>query len=120
MAYLFYLPFSMIFISNDKLHQRAAPLFLTDKQIFVVGDDLKKDLAALNGRYSMLSEDEKSEGSIRIASYPPNDDSCLTTRIWKQLGMRIERQTTAHSAKSPSATELLAHVKQMREELKAG
>jgi len=44
MAYLFYLPFSMIFISNDKLHQRAAPLFMTDKQVFVVGDDLKKDL----------------------------------------------------------------------------
>ncbi|WP_431203806.1 hypothetical protein ACQ86E_00895 [Bradyrhizobium betae] len=42
MAYLFYLPFSMIFISNDKLHQRAAPLFMTDKQIFVDGDDLKK------------------------------------------------------------------------------
>jgi hypothetical protein len=120
MAYLFYLPFSMIFISNDKLHQRVAPLFMNDKQIFVVGDDLKKDLSALNSRYSMLSEDEKNEGLIRIAGYPPNDDSCLTTRIWKRLGMRIERQTTARSSEPPSATELLAHVKQMREDSKRG
>jgi hypothetical protein len=115
MAYLFYLPFSMIFVSNDKLHQRAAPLFMTDKQIFVVGDDLKKDLASLNSRYSALSEEEKSEGLFRIASYPPNDDSCLTTRVWKQLGMNIERQTAARSSEPPLATELLASVKQMRE-----
>ena len=115
MAYLFYLPFSMIFISNDKLHQRAAPLFMTDKQIFVLGDDLKKDLASLNSRYSALSEEEKSEGLFRIASYPPNDDSCLTTRIWKQFGMNIQRQTAARSSEPPLATELLASVKQMRE-----
>jgi hypothetical protein len=117
MAYLFYLPFSMIFISNDKLHQRAAPLFMTDKQIFVLGDDLKKDLAFLNNRYSALPEEEKSEGLFRIASYPPNDDTCLTTRIWKQLGMNIQRQTTARSSEPP-ATEILASVKQMREAAK--
>jgi hypothetical protein len=115
MAYLFYLPFSMIFISNDKLHQRAAPLFMNDKQIFVMGDDLKKDLASLNSRYSALSEEEKSEGLFRIARYPPNDDNCLTTRIWKQLGMNIQPQTAARSPEAPLATELLASVKQMRE-----
>ena len=28
MSYLSYLPFSMTFVSNDKLHKRCAPLFL--------------------------------------------------------------------------------------------
>jgi hypothetical protein len=118
MAYLFYLPFSMIFISNDKLHQRVAPLFMNNEQFFVLGYDLKKDLASLNSRYSALSEEEKSEGLFRIASYPPDDDTCLTTRIWKRLGMNIQRQTTTCSPEPPPATEALASVKQMREAAK--
>lgn len=115
MAYLFYLPFAMVFVSNDKLHQRTAPLFMTDQQIFVLGGDLKKDLASLNSRYSSLSEEEQSEGLFRIASYPPNDDDCLTTRVWKQLGMKVEREKANVSSEPPSAAELLASVKQMKE-----
>lgn len=115
MAYLFYLPFAMVFVSNDKLHQRTAPLFMSDKQIFVFGDDLKKDLTSLNNRYSALPEAEQSEGLFRIASYPPKDDSCLTTRIWKQLGMRVERDTTERNSGGPLASELLESVKKMRE-----
>ena len=34
MAYLYYLPFAMMFTSNDKLHRRTAPLFMRDDQIF--------------------------------------------------------------------------------------
>ena len=36
-AYLFYLPFCMMFVSNDLLHQRCAPLFLRLDQEFVLG-----------------------------------------------------------------------------------
>ena len=43
-AYLYYLPFCMVFVSNDKLHKRVVPLFLRDDQSFIVGDDLKADL----------------------------------------------------------------------------
>jgi hypothetical protein len=119
MAYLFYLPFAMMFVSNDKLHQRVTPLFMNEKQIFVVGEDLKRDLAALNDFYSSLSERERSEGLFRLASYPPNDDKYLTTRLWKSLGMRTERSPTpSQRDDKPLAKELLASVKQMRDATK--
>jgi hypothetical protein len=119
MAYLFYLPFAMIFVSNDKLHQRVAPLFMNEKQMFVLGDDLKRDLAALNDFYSSLPEEEKSEGLFRLASYPPKDDKYLTTRIWKSLGRSIERSPTPpRGDDKPLVKELLGSVKQMREATK--
>jgi hypothetical protein len=91
MAYFYYLPFAMMFVSNDNLHKRTAPLFLNVKQHFVSGDELKADLQTLDAYYSALPEDEKAQGLFRIASTPPNDDAFLTTRIWKRFGLRVER-----------------------------
>lgn len=90
-AYLYYLPFAMMFVSNDKLHKRVAPLFLNAEQHFVSGDELKGDLQALDAHYSALPEDVKAQGLFRIASTPPNDDAFLTTQIWKRFGMKVER-----------------------------
>jgi hypothetical protein len=90
-AYLYYLPFAMMFVSNDRLHKRTAPLFLGAEQQFVSGDELKADLQALDVHYSALPEDEKAQGLFRIASTPPNDDTFLTTRIWKRFGLNVER-----------------------------
>ena len=45
-AYLFYLPFSMVFVSSDDLHRRTAPLFMRPDQAFVWGIDLKPALKA--------------------------------------------------------------------------
>ena len=90
-AYLYYLPFAMMFVSNDKLHRRTAPLFLTQKQHFISGEELKKDLQALDAHYSALPEVEKAQGLFRLASTPPNDDAFLTTRIWKRFGMNVEK-----------------------------
>ena len=39
-AYLYYLPFCMVFVSNDGLHRSTAPLFLRDDQTFVWGEKL--------------------------------------------------------------------------------
>ena len=47
MAYLYYLPFCHAFISTDKLHRKAVPLFLRKDQVFVWGPDLRPQLAAL-------------------------------------------------------------------------
>ncbi len=92
-AYYYYLPFAMMFVSNDKLHKRTAPLFLNAKQHFVSGDELKADLQALDAHYSALPEEEKAQGLFRIASKPPNNDAFLTTRIWKRFGMKAEPPT---------------------------
>ena len=43
-VYLFYLPFSQVFVSTDNLHRRAAAFFLRTDQSFIWGPDLKAHL----------------------------------------------------------------------------
>ena len=81
-AYLFYLPFCMIFVSFDKLHRRCAPLFLRPDQDFVWGENLKADLNQLNEYYSKLPESEKETGIMRFASTPPETNDHLVTQLW--------------------------------------
>lgn len=83
-AYLYYLPFCMVFTSRDDLQVRSAPLFLRPDQSFVHGDDLKADLKRLDQYYDALPEDEKKKGVFSFAAYPPNDDSYLVTQLWKK------------------------------------
>jgi hypothetical protein len=121
MAYLYYLPFATMFVSNDKLHKRTAPLFLNSKQRFVSGDELKVDLQALDVYYSGLPEAEKAQGLFRIASTPPNDDTFLTTRIWKSLGRNLERQAKPfnHNDKREANDQLVAELEKIAVAAKA-
>lgn len=84
-AYLYYLPFCMVFTSRDKLHARTAPLFLADNQVFVHGDDLKADLARLNKHYLKLPPEVKLRGVMSFAHYPPVEGDFLISRLWDQL-----------------------------------
>lgn len=81
-AYLFYLPFCMIFVSSDKLHKRCAPLFLRDNQSFVWGQDLKADLKNLIEHYQTLPGIEKEKGIMSFAQKPPQDNKYLVTQLW--------------------------------------
>lgn len=81
-AYLYYLPFCMVFSSSDHLHERVVPLFLRNDQSFVKGQDLKADLRKLDDHYSALSDDVKQTGFHRFADCPPEDTSYLVTRLW--------------------------------------
>ena len=80
-AYLHYLPFCKIFISNDGLHRRTAPLFTKSQQSFIWGPDLKADLKSLNAHYMTLSDDVKNTGISSFAPSPP-DGNFLTARLW--------------------------------------
>jgi hypothetical protein len=84
-AYLYYLPFCMVFTSRDKLHEKTAPLFLDEDQAFVRGDDLKADLAKLDAHYSRLSEEEKLRGVMSFAHYPPVDEDFLVSKLWDKF-----------------------------------
>jgi hypothetical protein len=97
MGYLYYLPFCMVFTSNDHLHQDTVPLFLGADQIFIKGTELKADLAALNDRYANLPEALRSEGAMRFARHPPLDRAFLTADIWDRLlpGWRDEATRSA-------------------------
>ena len=83
-AYLFYLPFCMMFVSNDKLHCRTAKLFLRPDQEFVWGFDLKADLNRLNIHYSTLPKKERDQGVMQIASHPPTEGEFFTTKLWRK------------------------------------
>lgn len=82
LAYLFYLPFCMLFVSSDKLHRRCTPLFLRGDQQFVWGDDLKGDLKNLGDYYDKLPQEEKEKGLYSFAGQPPNDEHFLVTKLW--------------------------------------
>lgn len=82
LAYLYYLPFCMVFISRDKLHARTAPLFMEKGQTFVNGDDLKADTKLLDEYYSKLPEEVKIQGIMKFAIYPPDDIETLIGKLW--------------------------------------
>lgn len=84
-AYLFYLPFCKMFISNDRLHRRTANLFLRPDQEFVWGSDLKDDLKRLNAHYSALPNEKRDQGVLRITRHPPEEGEFLTTILWHKL-----------------------------------
>ena len=81
-AYLYYLPFCMIFTSKDNLHKRVVPLFLREDQTFVSADDLKADLHKLDVYFSSLPDNVKNSGFHNFADCPPEDTSFLVTRLW--------------------------------------
>jgi hypothetical protein len=83
-AYLFYLPFCMIFTSTDKLHARTVPLFLRADQEFVNGADVKADLRRLD-EYFSAQPAEVLERGVMYFEPPYEDDSFLATRLWKQF-----------------------------------
>jgi hypothetical protein len=96
-AYLFYLPFCMVFASSDKLHRRCAPLFLRSDQDFVWGQDLKADLQRINELYLALSESERERGINAFAPVPPESGGYLTTQLWdRYLPSWRGRQNQSH------------------------
>jgi hypothetical protein len=82
LTYLYYLPFGHIFVSRDKLHSRIVPLFLTDAQKFIWGDDLKADLGALHTTLSQLPVEILEQGLMKIAKAPPLDHAGVVSSLW--------------------------------------
>lgn len=81
-AYLFYLPFCMIFVSSDRLHRQCAPLFLRSDQEYVWGIHLKADISRADAYYKRLPDVEKDRGIMSFAGTPPENDAPLITRLW--------------------------------------
>jgi hypothetical protein len=82
MAYLYYLPFTMVFASGDRLHRRTVPLFLREEQSYLDSEDLKEALRELDQHYDGLPEEIKQLGVLRFAGYPPADMDNAVTRLW--------------------------------------
>lgn len=97
LAYLYYLPFCMVFTSNDRLHRATAPLFLREDQSFVWGDDLKSALHELDGYYDQLPAEIKALGVMKFAHYPPAHlEDNLVVELWDKhmkVGWRDDAET---------------------------
>lgn len=81
-AYLYYLPFCMVFSSNDKLHARTAPLFMEIGQTYIGGNELKQGLRELDCYYTEHLDEIESVGLMQFAPYPPSDMHNSVTRLW--------------------------------------
>lgn len=95
-SYMKYLPFSNVFVSNDRLHKMLAPLFLREDQEFIWGEDLKADLKIINDNFIELPDQIKEKGIHYFASSPPTNKDYLTTRIWKRFMNFNPLLDTAH------------------------
>lgn len=84
-AYLYYLPFCMMFVSSDRLHRNCAPLFLRPDQEFAWGLDLKANLGEINEYYLQLPESIRERGLHAFADAPPNIGNQLVYNLWERL-----------------------------------
>jgi hypothetical protein len=82
MAYLYYLPFTTVFVSGDRLHQRTAPLFLMPEQSYVRTDELKAGLREIDGYYNQLPDEIKQLGVLQFAGWPPSRLDNIVTQLW--------------------------------------
>lgn len=119
LAYLYYLPFCMVFTSNDKLHANVVPLFLRDDQTFVPGTELKTDLGKLDEHYDALPGNVRQTGVISFAFYPPKDDSFLTTRLWDKYMSPGWREHDFRSSPQPDS-KLVAKINEEMKRLEEG
>ncbi len=118
-AYLNYLPFSQIFVSYDRIHASTVPLFLTGKQEFVRGADLKADLGLINQHYAALPDSVKETGIYQFGPKPPIEGKFLTSELWdRQMSptWRISRSLTLNPE---TQRKLIENMKAMATAVKA-
>ena len=114
-AYLFYLPFCMVFVSSDKLHRKCAPLFLRADQEFIWGEDLKRDLRQINDHFETLPVEEKEKGIIKFARNPPDNDEFLITQLWdRHLPNWRSRMDSSSCEQRIEDKELIAQLHKMK------
>lgn len=119
LAYLYYLPFCMVFTSNDKLHADIVPFFLRPNQTFVPGTDLKADLSRLDKHYDTFPDETKKRGLMSFASYPPEERTFLITQLWdKHMSphWREHKSKAKPELDSEASRRLLERMKRFRED----
>lgn len=107
LSYLYYLPFCMVFCSEDKLHGQLVPPFMRDSQVFLKGSVLKEELSKLNAHYSSLPQEIKDQGTSVFAQHPPLVGDFLTSDLWDKFlpSWRDIVQNTSDGAKKLSMEE---------------
>jgi hypothetical protein len=113
-AYLFYLPFSMVFVSSDNLHRQTAPLFMRQDQAFVWGHDLKQALKSINDHFLQLPETEREKGIGSFAPVPP--DGNLVAELWDRFFGTNYRKAPPVKVDKEKQAELVKKLRQFHEQ----
>lgn len=100
-AYLYYLPFCMVFASNDKLHERVVPLFLRYDQSFVKGPELKADLKKIDEYFDKLPDDLKAKGVYKFATHPPEEVCPFLMQLWDKHLPSWREKRAEHEDRPP-------------------
>lgn len=111
LQYAYYFPYSRIFSSTDKLHQRMWEAFANQRQqMFVSGGILKDDLRALSEHWNNCSEEIRDE-LRRISPHPPELADSFTNEAYRTLiawGVRRPpEQIVLRSDRTPEETKAL-------------
>ena len=117
-AYLFYLPFSMVFVSSDNLHRRTAPLFMRPDQASVWGIDLKQALKTINDHFLQLPEEERDKGISVFAHSPPAGN--LVAKLWDRFMRKGYRDEKAAKMSPEEEAELVKRLKKFRNQSTLG
>lgn len=112
-AYLYYLPFCMVFVSSDRLHRQCAIPFLREDQSFIWGPDLKQSLSELDAHYSLLPEKVKADGLIQFAAYPPTEFESIVSQAWDKH-LRPWRENAKKHTKPDPNPDLVNELKNLR------
>lgn len=109
-AYLYYLPFCMVFVSSDNLHERVVPLFLRDDQTFVKGPELKADLKKIDAHFDKLPDELKAKSIFKFAAYPPEDVCPVLIRLWDKHLPSWRQQKAEHKETPPELQKALVEM----------
>lgn len=115
-AYLYYLPFCMVFTSGDWLHRQLTPLVADLGQAFLWAPDLKGDLAQLVAYCDEHADELRSNGLISFLSRPPQGIENRITALWDQfLPSWRKTDDAAPPSPPPSEDELMQRIKHLTE-----
>src|SRR6266550_7968682 len=115
-AYLYYLPFCMVFASGDRLHRQLMPFFAELGQAFLWAPDLKADLAQLLAYCDEHADGLRRAGLVSFLSQPPAGIENRITALWDQfLPSWRERDAAPPPSPPPTEDELMQRIKHMTE-----
>lgn len=117
--YLYYLPFCMVFVSDDHVHQMLAPLLIRPDQSFAVGRELKADLRRLGEYRDALSDRQRQMLGFALGSHPPPMRDSVVCALWKRhcVPWRPGRGNLASRLPEPEREEATRWVENMFREV---
>jgi len=117
LQYLYYLPFTTNFTSNDKFHLMFAPPLLRPDQRFIQGSELKADLKSIVEARDSIPANERDEWMAKHKHMPPESPDSFTYKIWDDGVSKSYRdwRKEKHTRTPEEEEQLLERLKRMKD-----